>query len=263
LWEYGDVGHTQEAKKELLAYVPFERTENVLNTVKPPRLIQRMLHVATDPRDGDLVLDFFSGSAATAHAVLAQNREDDGNRRFIMVQFPEPLPKSEPTLETIADIGTERVRRVVAQMGAEDEGKLDLHPDEDLGFRVFKLAPSHIRSWTGIEEATPEEYAGQMALFADPLVDGWKAEHVIYEIAFKEGYGLNCDIMPLDDTSATYRVTDPDKEQSFSICLGDELPPDIIRTLGLTKDDLFVCRDIALTDDLAANLALQCRLKTI
>jgi len=89
LWKYEDVGHTQEAKKELLEFVKFENTDNVLDTVKPTRLIQRMLQLATQPSEKDLVVDFFAGSAATAHAVFQQNKEDNGNRRFVMIQLPE------------------------------------------------------------------------------------------------------------------------------------------------------------------------------
>ncbi|MBK8758510.1 MAG: site-specific DNA-methyltransferase, partial [Actinomycetales bacterium] len=76
LWFYEEVGHTQDAKKTLLKYVPFEYTENVLNSVKPVELIQRILQLAGRPNDEDLILDFFSGSGTTAHAVLKQNAED-------------------------------------------------------------------------------------------------------------------------------------------------------------------------------------------
>ena len=113
LWVYGDVGHTQEAKRELLEFVGFENTDNVLDTVKPTRLIQRMLQVATTPSENDIIMDFFAGSAATAHGVLKQNIEDGGNRRFIMVQLPEPLPNPEQSLKTIADIGKERILHVI------------------------------------------------------------------------------------------------------------------------------------------------------
>jgi len=280
LWKYRDVGHTQEAKKELLATVPFEYTENVLNTVKPPRLIQRMLQVATDSADGDIVLDFFAGSAVTAHAVLKQNREDGRNRRFVMAQLPEPLPRPEGQLHTIADIGKERIRRVIARMQQEREGQLPLETREttqDLGFKVFKLAPSNYQLWRGVGEDTPDAYAEQMELFTDPLVDGWTAENVIYEVALKEGYGLNCRIDPLpvpppqageggdrrSPGGGIYRVTDPDKEQSFTICLDNTISLENLSVLNLKKDDLFICRDVALDDEAAANLALQCRLKTI
>ncbi len=195
LWSYEDVGHTQEAKKSLLKFVDFEQTENVLNTLKPPRLIQRMLQIGTDANAGDLVVDFFSGSASTAHAILAQNQEDGGNRRFIMVQYPEPLPEPEPHLDTIADMGRMRIRRVIANMEAEppvqemeraeppahemelaeppapepqlamaleapsgEENYATRNPQYGPGFKVFKLAPSTFRRWeTTIEIEVDEE----------------------------------------------------------------------------------------------------------
>ena len=101
LWLHADVGNTQEAKKELVSAIDFERSEDVFNTVKPTRLIRRILQVATDP--DSIVLDSFAGSGTTAHAVLAQNHEDGGNRRFILVEC-----------EDYADsLTAERVRRVI------------------------------------------------------------------------------------------------------------------------------------------------------
>jgi adenine-specific DNA-methyltransferase len=80
LWPYSEVGHTQDAKKELMEYVAFEHTDNVLDSVKPVALIRRMLQLATRATNGDIVLDFFGGSGPTGHAVIAQNAEDGGNR---------------------------------------------------------------------------------------------------------------------------------------------------------------------------------------
>ena len=125
LWFYDEVGHTQDAKKTLLKYVQFEHTENVLNSVKPIGLLQRVLQLATNPNDGDIVLDFFSGSASTAHAVLKQNLEDGGNRRFIGVQIHEPLPTPEPKMSSIFEMGLQRVRNVAQE--------LRQHATQDLG----------------------------------------------------------------------------------------------------------------------------------
>jgi len=89
---------------------------------------------------------------------------------------------------------------------------------------------------------------------------------VLWELAVKEGYGLNSTIAPAAvGENTVYTVTDPERDppQSFRACLDAQLAPDICRQLGLTADDLFVCSDAALTDTLAANLALQCRLKTV
>jgi adenine-specific DNA-methyltransferase len=101
LWHYSDVGHTQEGKKELLELVEFESSDDVFITPKPTRLIQRILQIATDK--DSLVLDSFAGSGTTAHAVLKQNAEDGGNRRFILVEMDENIAQN---------VTRERVKRV-------------------------------------------------------------------------------------------------------------------------------------------------------
>jgi adenine-specific DNA-methyltransferase len=87
LWKHEDVGNTQEAKKELLATVKFTRTEEVLNTVKPTRLIRQILRIGTDVEASAIALDFFAGSGTTGHAVINQNRADNGDRRYILVEM--------------------------------------------------------------------------------------------------------------------------------------------------------------------------------
>ena len=237
---------------------------------KPLGLLKLLVEQAAS--EDDIIIDFFAGSCPAAQAVLELNREDGGSRRSIMVQLPEPTPEGSPAREagykTIADIGKERIRRVIAQMQQEREGQLPLETretPEDLGFKVFKLAPSNYQLWRGLDEDTPDAYAEQMELFADPLVDGWKVENVIYEVALKEGYGLNCRIetVPAVPGNTIYRVTDPDKEQSSYVCLDNAIGLENLSALNLEKDDLFICRDVALDDEAAANLALQCRLKVI
>jgi adenine-specific DNA-methyltransferase len=251
---------TQDGTKELLDLFGKE----VIQFPKPLGLIRQLLRQSA--AENDLVVDFFAGSATTAQALLDLNREDNGSRRFVMVQLPEPTGRQD--YPTIAEIGKERIRRVIARMKEEDEGRLDLSTrdaPEDLGFRVFKLARSHYRPWQGVDGDTPEAYAAQMALFTDPLVEGWTVPGVIWEVALKEGFDLASRVERVASlaANAVYRVTDEDKDQSLTICLDEPLDADTLSTLNLTKEDLFVCRDTALDDALAANLALQCRLKTI
>jgi adenine-specific DNA-methyltransferase len=226
---------------------------------KPTGLIKPILQIATEPDSEDIILDFFAGSCTTAQAVLELNREDGGDRRFIMVQLPEPT--SNQQFPTIAEIGKERIRRVVERMKKEREGQLALDKPEDLGFKVFKLAPSNYRQWDGAQPDAAA-YARQAEMFADPLVEGWQLENVLYEVALKEGYGLNVQV---EETAVkgVQRVTDPDKGQAFYLTLAGKIALKDLRLLDLKKDNLFVCRDAALDDEAAANLALQCRLKTI
>src|SRR5690606_20322218 len=109
-----------------------QNTENVLNSVKSVELLQRVLQLAGNPNDNDIVLDFFSGSATTAHAVLKQNAEDGGNRRFIGVQIAEPLPKPEPGMASIFEMGLTRVRNVAEELRSQNG-----ESRQDLGFRVL------------------------------------------------------------------------------------------------------------------------------
>ena len=89
LWKHEDVGNTQEAKKELLSVASFEKNEDVLNTVKPTRLLQRVLDISTSSDFQSIVLDFFAGGGSTAHAVIKQNRMDNGHRKYILVEMGE------------------------------------------------------------------------------------------------------------------------------------------------------------------------------
>jgi adenine-specific DNA-methyltransferase len=248
-----------------LRFVDFEHTENVLNTLKPPRLIQRMLQIGTDAEAGDLVVDFFSGSASTAHAVLAQNREDGGNRRFILVQFPEPLPLPEPHLDTIADMGRLRVRRVIEQMKTEEQEQLDLRPDEDLGFKVFKLAGSTFRRWEPPTDESAAALEEQLVLFDRGLEVGADPLHVIYEVILKLGYSLNAPIESVAvEGNQVYRVGDAgDNPPPFYICIDDDVQDATIDALPLGKETTFVCLDTALDDSQKVNLSMQCLLKVI
>ncbi|MDG4598219.1 MAG: DNA methyltransferase, partial [Candidatus Contendobacter sp.] len=111
LWKYEEVGHTQDAKKEVQEILQFENSALVFSTPKPIRLIERILRIATKP--GDLILDFFAGSGTTAHAVLKLNQEDGGNRRFILVSNTEATADA-PDKNLCRDVCAERVRRVIA-----------------------------------------------------------------------------------------------------------------------------------------------------
>ena len=250
-----------EGKKQLREVLG---KSDILNNPKPVGLIKHLLHFGTEP--GSLIVDFFAGSCTTAQAVLELNREDGGSRRFLMIQLPEPTPEESIArnagYETISDIGKHRIRGVLAKM---KEGSL-FRASEDLGVKVFKLATSNYRQWNGLKEDTPESYAEQMQLFSDnPLVEDWVAEDVLYEVVVKEGYRLDSLIEQIEgiERNTIFKIISADKQQSFFICLDAELFQDDLNALGLTSDDLFVCRDQALDDTKAVNLALQTRLKTI
>jgi len=182
LWFYDEVGHTQDAKKTLLKYVPFQHTENVLNSVKPVELLQRVLQLAGQPGDGDIVLDFFSGSASTAHAVLKQNAEDGGNRRFIAVQIAEPLPKPEPNMATIFEMGLQRVRNVANEMR-----RVTGAAPHDLGFRVLKIDTSNMADVFYAPDALARP---NFDLFIDNIKSDRTPEDLLFQVMLDWGVDL-------------------------------------------------------------------------
>ncbi|HSZ59765.1 MAG TPA: DNA methyltransferase [Tepidisphaeraceae bacterium] len=230
-----------------------------------PKNVDVLKEIAALVTDEDsLVLDFFAGSCPIAQAVLELNKEDGGRRRFVVVQLPQPT--DDPKYHTIAEIGKERIRAVIGRL--REQGTLDYNQAravDDLGFKVFKLARPSIQQWIPEEGLDPDTYAQKLTLFNDPLIAGWTAENVIWEVALREGFGLNTEFQPrvLPNGNRVHVVSDPDNGQEFSICLDDKIRADISKHCELKPDYLFVCRDVALDDSAAANLALQCRLKTI
>lgn len=238
---------------------------NAFDYPKDEYVLSKFVEMVGAGKDtGGIMMDFFAGSGAFADAVMKQNQRDGGNRKFITVQFPEPISDSQPAAEFLAELKRPLLISELTKLRLRKclEQSADLTAN-DVGFRVFRLCASNVRRWTGVEDKTPDGYLKQMEAFADTLVPGWKAENVIWEVALREGYPLTASVTALDAPSKCWRVSDADAGRAFTICLAEHIDLAAVKPLGLTKDDLFVCRDTALDDTVAANLALQCRLKVL
>ena len=185
LWKFNEVGHNQEASQELRKLFD---GDSYFDTPKPLRLLKRMLNLSTNKND--LVLDFFAGSATTAHAVMQLNAEDNGNRRFICVQLPEVTDEKSEAFKAgfknIAEISKERIRRAGKQI-AEN------YPDKqlDIGFKVFKLTDSHFKQW---QSPSAENLAQQIELFVDPLRKEATPGAMLYEILLRLGLKLTAKV---------------------------------------------------------------------
>ncbi|MGA3311070.1 MAG: site-specific DNA-methyltransferase [Xanthobacteraceae bacterium] len=240
--------------------------EKVFDNPKDHEVLARLIRYI-GVNDKDVVLDFFAGVATTAEATLLANAQDGGKRRCILVQLPEAMPPSSAIakkgFKTLAAVARERFKKAVEAHAPKKE--LSSKEPEPSGFKAFALSSSNIRPWTGVAEKDTDALATQIEAFADSLVPDWKPENVVWETALREGYSLTSRIEKISNSGKQnfWRVTDPEREQSFVICLDDTLTLDAVRALKLKKDSLFVCRDAALDDTLSANLALQCRLKVL
>ena len=258
--------HTEVGQAQFDELIP----GRVFEAPKPVGLVEQMVRSCTTAQEEAIILDFYAGSGTTGHSVLELNLEDGGRRRFVLVQLPELTPDGSNArsagFETISEIAKERLRRAIRKLAKDSKGKLQFtEGPHDLGFKVFKLTGSNYRQWKGAAEKDGEALLAEMEKTVDPLLPGWGAISVIYEVALKEGYTLTCTIEKTKETkgNALYLVNDPDRDQSFRICVDDKLKDATIKAMKLGKDDVFICRDVALTDEQAANLALQCNLKTI
>lgn len=239
LWPYSEVGHTQDAKKMLLKYVPFEHTGNVLNSVKPVALMQRILQLSTNPGDEDIVLDFFGGSATTAHAVLQQNYEDSGNRRFVSVTIREPLEQAEPTFDTIMGMGLTRVRNV----GAELVSHTDVPSGLDVGFRLLTVGPPNMSDVLRTPDGTRQDLLAQLEESIEP---DRSPEDLLFQVILDWGLELS---VPIDSFEvAGHRVLDADNGGILA-CFDDSVSPEVVHAMADRKPLRAVFRDSAFAGD--------------
>jgi adenine-specific DNA-methyltransferase len=212
----------------------------------------------------DFVFDFFSGSCVTAHAILDLNKDDGGNRKFIMVQLPEPCDEKSEAYKagykTIADIGKERIRRVTKKIEeekaaqdksgstrqrtlselTENQKPLTTNKKQDLGFRVFKLDQSNFKIWDG---AVPEDgdVSQQILPFIDHIDRKSSEEDILYEILLKAGFELTTKIKILDLAGKkVYSISD----DALLICLDRKLTKEVITEMARKQPARVVCLDI-------------------
>lgn len=156
----------------------------VFENVKPVNVVSYFINLIA--KEG-IILDFFSGSATTAHAVMQMNAEDGGKRRFIMVQLPEPCDRKSEAYKAgyknICEIGKERIRRAGKKL-KEEAGLMG--QGLDTGFRVYKLDSSNVKPWN----PDAEDLDASLDLFSEHLVEGRTSDDLLTEVMLKSGIDL-------------------------------------------------------------------------
>jgi adenine-specific DNA-methyltransferase len=227
----------------------------VMDFPKPAALLTSLIEQGAEA--DDLILDFFAGSCATAQASLELNVQGGGDRKFIMVQLPEPTHN--PEFPTIADIGKERIRRVAKKLNDEDDGKLksEDEPSQDRGFKVFKLTSSNFKIWDGTEASEePEDLAEQLQAFAENVLPDRTREDILFEILLKSGLPLTAEVERLEVAGReVYAVSGG----LLMVCLEDHVDEELVRAVTELEPSRFVCLDAAFdgNDKLKTNTVLQ------
>ncbi|MGL5550322.1 MAG: site-specific DNA-methyltransferase [Culicoidibacterales bacterium] len=216
VWNYADVGHSQSASQHLKRLFD---DKAYFSYPKPVPLIQRIIELYSNK--DSIVLDFFSGSATTAEAVMKMNVEDGGNRRFIMVQLPEQLSEKDVAYKsgyrTIPEIAEERIRRAGEKL-LEDNPQLT--GNVDIGFKVFELSKSNIKKWN----TEPKNLNEQFELITNNFEDDSKSIDVVYEIMLKQGLDLTYPISEIKVGDAViYNIS----FGALFVVLGDKIKSEV------------------------------------
>ena len=255
LWSYKDAGTTDDGGNEIKSLFG----SAVFDTPKPTKLLMKMQSIATQTDKNDIVLDFFSGSCTTAHATMNLNAQDKGNRKFIMVQLPEPCDEQSDAYKagypTIADIGKERIRRAgekILQDNATNEGIEAL----DIGFKVFKLDSSNIKPW----DADFDNLEDTLLNIVDNIKEDRSEDDVLTEILLK--YGLDLTV-PIEERQVSGKTVYVIGFGALVVCLADVITLEVVEGIGHLKAELapevmrVVFKDSGFKDDVVKTNAIQ------
>lgn len=256
LWKFQDVGHNQEGRQELKKVFD---GKGYFDGPKPTRLMNRVLQIA-NVKDDDIVLDFFSGSATIAHAVMLYNKENKHNLKYLCVQLPEKCDeKSEAYKDgykTICDIGKDRIRRAGSKI-LEESKQVELVEEAqelDVGFKVFKLDTSNLKTWDGtpIQDAQIDLFYERLNAMIDTVKDDRTDMDVVYEVMLKMGIPLDVEVqyMEINDKIA-YIVGD----FILMICLVDKITAEDIEAMAQYAPAKIICAEAGFADDSALSNA--------
>ena len=236
-----EVGHSQEGSKEVTALFG---DKGVFDGPKPVRLLQRLLTLA-NLDDNSIILDFFSGSASTAHAVMKMNAEKQKHCPFIMVQLPEHISekKKEQGYETVCEIGKERIRRAGKKI--KEESPLTTQ-DLDTGFRVLKLDSTNMQDIY----YSPKDIS-QADLFSqvDNVKPDRTGEDLLFQVMLELGATLDSKIETTTVAGKTiYNVA----EGYLVACFDPDVTDDVVKYIAQMQPAYAVLRDTSMKDDSTA-----------
>lgn len=243
IWKYQDVGHNQEGRQELKKLFD---DKGYFDGPKPLRLLNRIFKIA-NMSDSDVILDFFSGSATTAHAVMQLNAEDGGNRKFIMVQLPELTDEKSEAYKAgyknICEIGKERIRRAGAKI--KDENPLGTQ-ELDTGFRVLKLDNSNMKD----VYYTPSDFE-QSVLddFVSNIKEDRTAEDLLFQVMLDLGVLLSSKI---EETVIVDKKVFNVADNFLVACFDENITDDVITQIAKQQPYYFVMRDNSMSSDSTA-----------
>lgn len=229
LWKHQESGTGDEGTKEVNALIG----KDVFTYPKPTRLLERAISLGLNlSNKDDIVLDFFSGSGATAHAVMKLNEKDKGQRKFIMVQLPELTDEKSVAykagFKSITEIGKERIRQAAKKIANENPQSVE---ELDLGFKVLKLDSSNIKTWDG----SPDNLQESLFDTQDNIKEGRTEEDVLFEVLLKFGLDLT---LPIEEREIEGKKVFNVGLGALFLCLGDKITSKVAEGIGKWKEEV-------------------------
>lgn len=239
---FKDVGHSQEGAQEVSKLLD----GGFFSGPKPQRLMQRLLTLANLKSDS-VVLDFFSGSASTAHAVMSKNAEDGGHRKFIMVQLPEVTDKKSEAYKAgyknICEIGKERIRRAGKKI--KEDNPLTAQ-NLDIGFRVLKCDTTNMKD----VYYNPADYKFSMlSAFEDNIKEDRTPEDLLFQVMLDLGVLLSSKI---EETTIAGKKVFNVEDNYLIACFDSNVTDETIKAIAMQKPYYFVMRDSSMANDSVA-----------
>lgn len=240
IWKYTDVGHTQDSMRELRDLFDGEK---VFDYSKPVKLMKQIVRLYTNSNENDIILDFFSGSASTAHAVLELNAEDNGNRHFMMVQLQEETPLDSEARKngymTIPEIGRDRIIRAASKILKE-------HPEfinQDKGFRVFRLDEGN---YEDVKRSPKEFKQDQLDLFLNNIKTDRNDLDLLFGCMLDWGVQLSLPMtQEVVDGKTIYTVNDGD----LVACFAENVSEDVVKAMADKMPLRVIFRDSCFAQD--------------
>ena len=228
---------------------------------KPVAMIKDLIEYATNPNEQSIIMDFFSGSATLAHAVMQLNAEDGGNRRFICVQIPELCEEDTDAYKegykNLCEIAEERLRRTGKKI-LEENAQTELGDEEkkplDVGFKVFKLDDSNIKSWDSapIEDTQIDIFYERLNSMIDTVKHDRTDMDVVYEVMLKMGIPLDVEVQYMEiNDKIVYIVGD----FLLMICLAQNITAEDIEGMAQYAPAKIICAEAGFADDSALSNA--------
>ena len=243
IWKHTEVGHNQEGRQELKKL--FDE-KGYFDGPKPIRLLNRIIQIANTDKNS-IILDFFSGSATTAHAVMQLNAEDGGNRKFIMVQLPEETDEKSEAYKAgyknICEIGKERIRRAGAKI--KEENGLSAQ-NLDIGFRVLKLDSSNMKD----VYYNPTDYdATLFDTLEDNIKDDRTPEDLLFQVMLDLGILLSS---PIKESVIAGKKVFNVADNFLIACFDENVTDETVKAIAKQKPYYFVMRDSSMASDSVA-----------